>query len=319
MFEDNTKEFSKEEIQAFNPNLKASIVGDDIDEEIWNELSGEVKVLKVSDLIPGEPFIGLVWVENSTATANIYDFSKYDIRISFIDGVGGSYRGVQWSRDEKIHIENTPVIITGVAVSNMNDSGISIKIKRMDYYDRSVPKGFFIKQLDNIDWLVQSIESKIGTGDQVLDNCISYLFYNLQILNNMKLTTYKPRIGTKLGAKLLVMDTLLTQAQYLQTMYTNVDMKLYKILLACYMCNLQQVDDQNKTLTSQDIKVNFDKAILDLISQQLGTANNPVYNSYYTTIATVIVGNKPDYTIESKLLFNGIKSIETMFKDLQSV
>lgn len=230
------------------PTFADSITPGALGENIMSYMKEKANIIKLSSLSIGEYFSGIAYCTKTFYSANVNDPNTYDITFTLIDGEGVQFTAKKWGCDIQVEHINTPLYLEGTTIS-YTDNVVRYRVDTFKRYMTEVPKSLFLREIDGLDEQVSTFMQYVS---EVETPCLKVLLGSLlnkyKYLEVLKGVTYKPTVGTRLGAKILLSNTIIhTMNIYKENLKDELDKDIYITLTVLYMIDLTIKQDNSST------------------------------------------------------------------------
>lgn len=284
----------------------------EVGENILTYMKSQSEVLRISNTEPGDYFAGIVYCTRTFCSANINEPNKYDVTFILIDGDGIQFSGKMWGCEEKIDHIDTPLYIEGTSIA-YTDNVLRYRIDTFKRYMTEVPKSLFLKEIEGLKEEVNKLQAyALQVKVPSLSTLLSSLLNEYGFMGILKSTTYKPTIGTRLGAKILISNTIINMMDtYKENLCKDIDRDIYISLAIIYMIDLaikQASQEQNISIqiSTQIMNAMYNSGCFSVMDENRIKIQN-VFNGLITLSNTKEVYTTP---IECLLFNNLLQTIE---------
>lgn len=277
------------------PNFESTIQTGQVGEKVVSYMESKAKYIDIMLLEPGQHFDGLAWCLNSVVVANKMDFRTFDITMTLIDIKGRQFTAKKWGITKSEVLKDTPVYISG-AVMYFNDSTTKrFRIDEYTHYNVSLPRSLFLKSIDKLESEKELFFSNLNKLSELNTPAPIKAFLNSILItyhygDNLKTSTYKSMIGTKLGCKFSVVNKAINMIESLTELNEkDSEFKMTTIImLFMYIINLQMTQelyqDENTLASSMTLNLmrndfSFDEKSASILSKCFLFMSNR-YNRY---------------------------------------
>lgn len=272
-------------------------------ERLYQTLTSKDKLVKLSVIPIGSHFNGIMWATRIYTTPNRYDKNTFDIHFELVDCDGKFIKAVKYGWEKKLELLNTPILVEAMSYSHDAGKTCIYQILSFTTTTVSVDINYFLKEITNLDkekeQFIQNYNSIQSAGLKGIVGTI----INKGLLDILSRQTYKPNLGTRLGAGIYVSNLLVAYRNVLCN-FSDIDWDCYTA--AALLLNYSSISNDEQQCSYMPI----DPVINMLLLQDI-TLSDKTKGTLYNIL---FKGTPEIVTPERSIFYTNLQSIEQVFK-----